>query len=129
MKKHPPTVGLVGPCTSGKSLLRERLNKHGFIVRHIAQEHSFVPDMWKRVARPDVLIYLEVSYPVTLKRRNWSWQESEYREQLRRLAHARAHADLCVSTDRLSPDEVEVKILEFLAEFFAVPRRGSQPQR
>ena len=106
------TIGLVGPCTSGKSTIRPLLEAAGYRVRHIAQEHSFVLSMWREIANPDVLVFLDVSYPESLKRRNWSWKEAEYEEQLRRLAHAREHADLVVDTDALSPDEVAERILK-----------------
>ena len=108
------TIGLVGPCTAGKSLLRTKLEAHGFRVKHIAQEHSFVKDMWKRITNPDLLIFLDVSYPTTLLRRKWDFPETDYQEQLRRLSHARQHADIYVNTDTLNPDEVLEQVLVFL---------------
>ncbi len=107
-------IGLVGPCTAGKSLLRTKLEAHGFRVKHIAQEHSFVKDMWKRITNPDLLIFLDVSYPTTLLRRKWDFPETDYQEQLRRLSHARQHADIYVNTDALTPDEVLEQVLVFL---------------
>lgn len=108
------TIGLVGPCGSGKSTLAGRLRARGYRVKHIAQEHSFVKDMWKRLVNPDVLVFLDASYPTTNTRRNLGWTESDYLEQHRRLAHAREHADLYIFTDSMSEDEVEQKIIEFL---------------
>lgn len=108
------TIGLVGPCTSGKSLLRAKLEARGFRVKHIAQEHSFVQDMWKRMTNPDVLVFLDVSYPTSLIRRQWDFQEGDYLEQRRRLAHARKHADIYIQTDSLTPEEVLDRVLEFL---------------
>ena len=108
------TIGLVGPCTSGKSTVGELLEKRGFNVRHIAQEHSFAKTMWKVISNPDVLVFLSVSYPITLKRRNWKWTEDDYREQMRRLSHAREHADIVIDTDHLSPDEIVHLILSKL---------------
>jgi guanylate kinase len=102
----PVTIGLVGPCTSGKSTIRPLLEAEGYAVRHIAQEHSYVPAMWQLIAKPDVLVFLDVSYLETLRRRNWTWTEAEYAEQQRRLAHAREHADLLIDTDGLSPEEI-----------------------
>jgi len=32
---------------------------------HIAQEHSYVPYMWKRITNPDLLIYLNASFEVS----------------------------------------------------------------
>ena len=63
---EPPSksllVGIVGPCGSGKSTLVEGLEKHGYECRHIAQEHSYVPDMWQLITQPDILIYLNASF-------------------------------------------------------------------
>ena len=55
-------IGVVGPCGAGKSTLVNALAEHGYPARHIAQEHSYVPSMWKRMVNPDILIYLEASY-------------------------------------------------------------------
>ena len=107
-------VGIVGPCGSGKSTLIAALEARGFTCRHIAQEHSYVKDMWKRISNPDVLIFLQASYPVCTQRRNLDWNESEYAEQQRRLAHAHEHANLFVNTDALTPPEVAQRVLAFL---------------
>ncbi|MCB2179877.1 hypothetical protein KQH54_02005 [bacterium] len=109
-----PIVGLVGPCKSGKTLLKRGLTDQGYRIKHIAQEHSFAPEMWKRIANPDILIYLDVSFPVTLERSSLHWHQSEYEEQLRRLSNAREHADLVIHTDSLTPQQVLAKALEFL---------------
>lgn len=113
LDKHP-LVGLVGPCGAGKSTIGARLKLRGYRVKHIAQEHSFVKDMWKRIANPEVLIFLDASYPITNARRNLGWAEADYLEQQRRLAHARAHADLYIFTDALSIETVEQQIMDFL---------------
>ncbi|RME88996.1 MAG: hypothetical protein D6770_05595 [Anaerolineae bacterium] len=113
-------IGVVGPCGAGKSTLIEGLKRHGYTARHIAQEHSYVPDMWQRLTNPDVLVFLQASYPVTCRRRNLTWTEAEYREQQRRLEHARQHADLYLETDNLSIQEVLQRVLSFLAS-----RRGT----
>lgn len=110
----PKKIGLVGPCASGKSTLARALKKLGFEARHIAQEHSYVVDMWQRITNPDILIYLHVSYPNTIIRRKMDWSEAEYSEQLRRLQHACQHADLYIDTDPLTPDETLKKVLNFL---------------
>lgn len=107
-------VGVVGPCGSGKSTLIAALEARGYTCRHIAQEHSYVKDMWKRISNPDVLVFLEASFPVSTARRKLNWNESDHAEQLRRLAHARQHADLVVETDSLTPDEVASRVLDFL---------------
>lgn len=105
---------MVGPCAAGKSTLASRLRKLGYQAKNIAQEHSYVPYMWQRITHPDILIYLAVSYQNTLLRRNMSWSEVEYQEQLRRLLHALAHADKVIDTDPLTPDQVLEEVLTFL---------------
>ncbi len=99
-------IGIVGPCGAGKSSLAERLSRHYSSVRAIAQEHSYVPYMWQQMTNPDILIYLDASYHVTIRRRNLNWTEGEYRIELERLAHARQHADIIIQTDDLDLDGV-----------------------
>lgn len=93
-------------CASGKSTLSKRLIRLGLDCHHIAQEHSYVQNMWQRITHPDFLIYLQVSYPNTMVRRNLNWTQAEYEEQLFRLRHARENADLLVDTDNLSEEQV-----------------------
>ncbi len=117
--KEPPSprpllIGIVGPCAAGKSTLIENLDRLGYRTRHIAQEHSYVPDMWQRLTHPDLLIFLDASYPVTCKRRNIDWSEADYAEQHRRLAHAREHADLYLQTDDLTSQEVLQRVVNFI---------------
>jgi thymidylate kinase len=108
----------VGVCTAGKSTLRATLQARGYSVRHIAQEHSFVQDMWQKIAKPDLLIFLDVSYEVSTERRRLNWTKAEYDEQQRRLAHARQHADFYLQTDPLAPEEVAAQVLTFLGGMF-----------
>jgi hypothetical protein len=63
---------------------------------------------------PDILIYLEVSYLNTIKRRNLNWTEQEFEEQLFRLRHARSHADLIINTDTQSPEQIAAQIQQFI---------------
>jgi len=108
-------IGVVGPCASGKSTLVKRLRgQYGFELRHIAQEHSYVPTMWKKISNPDWLIFLDVSYPVSMQRRPMNWTLDDYQEQQRRLAHARTHANFYLNTDALSQDQVVEEVIGFL---------------
>ena len=107
-------IGVVGVCGSGKSTLIAGLEKHGYACRHIAQEHSYVPAMWQIISKPDILIYLEAAFPISTARRKLNWQEKDYSEQLRRLAHAREHAHLVVKTDDLTPAQVLQNVLDYL---------------
>jgi len=116
-----PLIGLVGVCAAGKSTITAHLRASGLRAKPIAQEHSYVPDMWKRLTNPDVLVFLDASYPVTIARRNLRWTEKEYQEQQHRLRHARQYADLYLFTDLLSPQQVVEQILQFLANRFPNP--------
>ena len=107
-------IGVVGPCASGKTTLIAGLKQRGYHARHIAQEHSFVPDMWQRLTNPNILIFLDASYPVTCQRRKLDWSEADWREQQQRLSHAKEHSDLYLKTDHLSIEEVLAQTLEFI---------------
>ncbi|MEO5886927.1 MAG: hypothetical protein ABIQ77_04610 [Anaerolineales bacterium] len=108
-------IGVVGPCGSGKSTLVAGLEKNGYTCRHIAQEHSFVPDMWQLISQPDILVYLNASFAASTARAKLNWLKKDHTEQLRRLAHARAHADLLIETNDLTPGDVLQRALDFLA--------------
>ena len=108
-------IGVVGPCGSGKSTLVDGLEKHGHECRHIAQEHSYVRDMWQVITHPDILIYLDASFAVSTARTKLNWHKKDHSEQLRRLSHARAHANLILDTDHLTPEDVLQRALDFLA--------------
>jgi cytidylate kinase len=114
--RRAPLVGVVGPCGSGKSTLIAGLEKHGYRCRHIAQEHSYVQAMWQKIAKPDILIYLDASFLISTRRRQLNWQKKDHDEQIHRLTHARDHANLCVVTDNLTPDQVLRKVLDYLEE-------------
>lgn len=107
-------IGIVGPCAAGKSTLIAGLRLRGYQAKHIAQEHSYVKDMWQRLTNPDILIYLDVSYPATLERRKLNWTEAEYQVQIQRLEHAYQHADLIIDTDPLQPEQVADKVVKFI---------------
>ena len=109
-------VGVVGPCGSGKSTLIAGLEQHGYTCRHIAQEHSYVPSMWQKIAKPDVLIFLDASFPVSTARRKLTWHKVDYEEQYQRLNHARAHAQVVIDTDDLTPGQVLQRVLDFLQD-------------
>ena len=107
-------VAVVGPCTSGKTVVTEALRERGYHARHVAQDHSYVQDMWQKISKPDVLIYLDVSYEVACERRNISWGPERLEKQAEKLAHAREHCDLYVMTDKLSEEEVVAMVVGFL---------------
>ncbi|MEJ2013242.1 MAG: hypothetical protein P8X64_13580 [Anaerolineales bacterium] len=109
-----PRIAIVGPCASGKTTLAEGLHGHGYNARQIAQEHSFVPDMWQIMTKPDVLIFLDASYPVCTERKALNWLPREYEEQQHRLRHARQNCDVYQLTDDMTPDSVLKAVLSAL---------------
>ena len=115
-------IGIVGPCAAGKTTLVNRLKDLGYEVHHIAQEHSFVPDMWLQVVSPKILIYLDVTFSESINRRPSDMTPLEFREQEQRLIHARQHADLYIQTSDLSPDEVFERVIAYLE------KRGIRPR-
>ena len=73
--------------------------------------------MWQKISQPDLLIYLDVSYPLTILRGKLNWTEKDFQRQIHRLAHARQHADIYVNTDTLNESQVLAFVLESLENF------------
>jgi chloramphenicol 3-O-phosphotransferase len=117
-----PLIAVVGPCASGKSLLVNALQKRGYNVHEVAQEHSYVPTMWQHFTQPDLLVYLDVSAEVALLRRPTDAGADWWAEQARRLYHARQHADLYIDTDSMTPREVLNSVLTFVADVAGLGR-------
>jgi cytidylate kinase len=108
-------IGVVGPCGAGKTTLTASLTRLGYRTRHIAQEHSYVKDMWQRLTNPDLLVFLDASWSATCQRRKLDWTEADWQEQQHRLRHARANADLYLDTDNLSIEEVLEQAVGFIS--------------
>lgn len=114
----PIRVAVVGACAAGKSSLVTALRKRGYEARHVAQEHSYVPNMWQRISKPEVLIYLDVDLKAINRRRmTLDFKLEHLEEQNRRLAHARANCNLYLDTADLSLEEVQRQTLAFLASW------------
>jgi deoxyadenosine/deoxycytidine kinase len=114
MTTESTIIGVVGPCAAGKTTLVAALRSKGYQVRHIAQEHSYVRDMWKQFSNPDFLIYLDVSFEESMARSGSTWTRSIFDKQVERLKHAFKHADLIIETDNLRPEQVLEIALEYL---------------
>ncbi len=114
-------VAVVGVCASGKSVLVKELRTLGYDARHVAQEHSFVPDMWQRLSRPQVLVYLDASLATMRRRRDPSFPAALLEEQRRRLQHARHHCQIYVCTDPLTEDQVLAQVVAALKRSGLVP--------
>lgn len=110
-------IGVVGPCSAGKTTLISKLQNIGYQCRHIAQEHSYVRDMWQRIVDPQILIFLDVSYEISMKRKQLNMNSREFDEQLARLEHARQYANIYIQTDQLTPGEVFEMILSRLEDY------------
>lgn len=109
-----PKVAVAGPCGAGKSTLVAVLRPQGYAIRSVAQEHSYVPDMWRRVSRTDVLIYLDATIETVNRRRGRTWPQSVLDTLNHRLRHARTHADFYLPTDDLGIEAVARRVSAFL---------------
>jgi guanylate kinase len=109
-------IGVVGPCGSGKTTLITALRNRGLGARQIAQEHSHVQDMWRRLGAPAVLVFLDASFATCTERKRFDWPVEDYQEQQRRLEHARRECDVFVMTDSLAPQTVLEEVLRALGE-------------
>jgi hypothetical protein len=120
-------VKVVGPCAAGKSVLARGLRSLGYDAASAAQDHSYVPDMWRRINPPDVLIYLDVTLQSARERGRRSgmgWDQAYLDAQHHRLRDARAQCDLYLPTDGLSEQEVLELVHAFLRELEAGGRDG-----
>jgi hypothetical protein len=125
---NAPIVGriaIVGVCATGKSVLAHRLQALGYDARQCAQEHSYIPDMWQRLARCQFLVYLDASLDTIWCRRSTSLNAIYLAEQRRRLEHARAHCQLYLDTSALSEEQVAICVLRALADAGILPHAES----
>lgn len=107
-------IAIVGPCGAGKTTLADGLTARDFNVREITQEHSYVPNMWKLLSKPHVLIYLDASFDTCNRRKQLDWDPGDHAEQIRRLAHARRHCNIYLATDDLTPEEIIRSVIQSL---------------
>jgi guanylate kinase len=117
-----PRVVVVGPDAAGKSTLVGRLRALGYNARSCAQDHSYVPDMWRRLSRPDFLVFLDARLETIARRRKINWGQERLDVLQARLTHARAHCDLYLPTDDLSRSEVLERVR------VALSAAGIEPQ-
>ena len=107
-------IVVVGVCAAGKTTLSTALCALGYQAKGCAQEHSFLPDMWQRFSRPEVLIYLDVTYEGHRRRRCGLLTRAHIEEERRRLAHARARCDIYIDTTNLTKQAVLSHVLRAL---------------
>jgi gluconate kinase len=114
----------VGVCGSGKSTLAAALRQAGYDARECGQEHSYIPDMWQRISRPQVLVYLAASLEKILTRLYSYMTPEVYWQQMQILEHARIHASIKINTDELDAGQVLEQVLIGLAGYHMVPGEG-----
>ncbi len=119
-------IAVVGICASGKTTLVAELAQRGFDARQCGQEHSYVPDMWRRVSRPQVLVYLDASPEIVRRRRAFEYPPQRYQRQTERLRHAREHCHIYVNTDPLTPSQVLEAVLQALERYQI---QGTTPEK
>jgi hypothetical protein len=87
---------------------------HGYDARAAAQEHSAIPDLWRR-GKPDVLIALTADLETVRRRRaEPRWSAAIWEAQQARLADAVANAALVEDTSGRSVNDVVDDVLSFL---------------
>ena len=106
-------IAVVGVCASGKTTLVAGLKAAGYDAYNVAQEHSGIHDFWAK-RHPDILVMIDATMPAIHKRRVVYWDESRLEVQHKRLADARAHADLYIQTDSLTVKQVRDKVIAFI---------------
>ena len=117
-------VVVAGVCASGKSELVKRLARRGVDAHSVAQEHSHVPELWRHERQPDLLVYLQASLRAVRRRGRRDFDAATLAEQRRRLSSARAHAQLRVPTDHLTPDDVELIVLREMRAILRAMNNG-----
>jgi hypothetical protein len=119
-----PRVVAVGPDAAGKSTLVARLRPLGYNARSCGQDHSGVPDMWRRLSRPDFMVFLDARLETIARRRAIDWGQAYLDLLQARLVHARAHCDLYLPTDDLTPAEVVERVRAALSVVGIKPELG-----
>lgn len=110
-----PLIKVVGVSAAGKSTLVTGLREWGYNARPASQEHSEMPEMWRNIRPPALLIYLEIDLATQKERRpDVSWDPVWLETEMHRLRHARQHADLVLNTCGLEAGEVLSQVLAWL---------------
>ncbi len=115
-------IAVVGVCASGKTTLVAGLKAAGFDAYNVAQEHSGIHDFWAK-RHPDILVMIDATMPAIHKRRVVYWDESRLEVQHKRLADAKAHADLYIQTDKYDAQQVRDKVINFIQEYTKEKRK------
>ncbi|MGI6641328.1 MAG: hypothetical protein ACOX48_07615 [Limnochordia bacterium] len=120
-----PLILIVGVCASGKTTLSGGLRALGYNARSLAQEHSVSPRFWRR-RQPDFLILLHCELSTIKARKGVTWGMSSYEQQKDVLRDAREHADLVLTTDGLTPEQLISYVHQTLQEHGIYPSQGGE---
>ena len=109
-----PRIAIVGGCASGKSSIVTALRACGVNAYAVAQEHSMIRALWKH-QHPDALVLLNASLETMRQRRDDpNWPAWIYQVQQERLADARAHAHVILTTDDRNVEALAGEIVRAL---------------
>ena len=112
-----PIIKVVGISGGGKSTLVRGLRAQGYDARPVSQEHSNVPTLWQQFDHPTYLIYLNAALEDQQSlRQDVTWSADAHLEEVRRLSHAREHADLRIDTAGLNPAGVLNVAISYLTQ-------------
>lgn len=106
-------IAVVGVCASGKTTLVKGLKDAGYDAYNVAQEHSGIHNFWNK-HHPDILVMIDATLPAIKKRRLVYWDQERLDVQHKRLADARAHANLFIQTDAYNADEVREQVIDYI---------------
>ena len=106
-------IAVVGVCASGKTTLVKGLKDAGYDAYNVAQEHSGIHNFWNK-HHPDILVMIDATIPAIKKRRLVYWDQERLDVQHKRLADAKAHANLFIQTDAYNADEVREQVIDYI---------------
>ena len=106
-------LAVVGVCASGKTTLVKGLKDAGYDAYNVAQEHSGIHNFWNK-HHPDILVMIDATLPAIKKRRLVYWDQERLDVQHKRLADAKAHANLFIQTDAYNADEVREQVIDYI---------------
>jgi broad-specificity NMP kinase len=106
-------IAVVGVCASGKTTLVKGLKDAGYDAYNVAQEHSGIHNFWNK-HHPDILVMIDATLLAIKKRRLVYWDQERLDVQHKRLADAKAHANLFIQTDAYNADEVREQVIDYI---------------
>ncbi|MCL5256854.1 MAG: hypothetical protein M1319_03540 [Chloroflexi bacterium] len=125
--ERPKNIIIVGVCGSGKTTLADSLTALGYNAHTCAQEHSYVPYLWKR-RDPDCLICLDAAAETVRHRLDVTWSDIYLSDERKRLANAQDNCYIYVNTDHLTAQEVLDIVLRAVEDWLDRSQGEQGPQ-